>query len=567
MICDVSRHQGKIDWAKLAPELDLVFIKASGLYENGPDTFYARNVAEAVSRGVPFHTYHYLYCLTESEAKRDAALFYRTVAAEGHWPLTWTLDCEKGWGIVNSRAKPVAEAFEAELRRLCREKGPGEIRVAVYIGHQVYTAYALDYSHYDFVWIPRYGSNTGTISGSIRPDYPCDLWQYTSKGRIQGIPDDVDLNVLTGTKLMSFFTGQKNTEKKGDDTMFAIDKVIGVAEAELGYLEKKSNKDLDDKTANAGDKNYTKYNRDMKAWAGSAGINDQWCQNFVDWVFVTAFGLELAKKLIYTFTNYTPTGSNAFKKKDRYIKRGKGTPKRGDVIYFFNSSKGRIGHVGIVYKVTSSKVYTIEGNTSGASTLVTNGGGVKKKSYSLTSTYIDGYGSVDYSVITGDIGEAPATLKLGDRELKNYTEGPDVKELQETLISMGYDCGSFGADGEYGDCTEMAVRAFQKDTGVKVNGKYDADTHKALTAALDKQKSETEPEKAQYVQIQKNRKCYVRTAPSTDGKALGVAHSEDKLPYQGQTSENGWLLVSYTPKGETIPTNAWVSGKYGKLVS
>ena len=567
MICDVSRHQGKIDWAKLAPELDFVFIKASGLYENGPDTFYARNVAEAVSRGVPFHTYHFLYCLTESEAKRDAALFYRTVAAEGHWPLTWTLDCEAGWGIVNSRAKPVAEAFEAELRRLCREKGPGEIRVGVYIGHQVYTAYALDYSHYDFVWIPRYGSNTGTISGSIRPDYPCDLWQYTSKGRIQGILGNVDLNVLTGTKLMSFFTGQKNTEKKGDDTMLAIDKVIGVAEAELGYLEKKSNKDLDDKTANAGDKNYTKYNRDMKAWAGSAGINDQWCQNFVDWVFVTAFGLELAKKLIYTFTNYTPTGSNAFKKKDRYIKRGKGTPKRGDVIYFFNSSKGRIGHVGIVYKVTSSKVYTIEGNTSGASTLVTNGGGVKKKSYSLTSTYIDGYGSVDYSVITGDIGETPATLKLGDRELKNYTEGPDVKELQETLISMGYDCGSFGADGEYGDCTEMAVRAFQKDTGVKVNGKYDADTHKALTAALDKQKSETEPEKAQYVQIQKNRKCYVRTAPSTDGKALGVAHSEDKLPYQGQTSENGWLLVSYTPKGETIPTNAWVSGKYGKLVS
>jgi len=113
----------------------------------------------------------------------------------------------------------------------------------------------------------------------------------------------------------------------------------------------------------------------------------------------------------------------------------------------------------------------------------------------------------------------------------------------------------------------MAVRAFQKDANVKVNGKYDADTHKALMAVLDKQKSDAEPEKAKYVQIQKNRKCYVRTAPSTDGKALGVAHSEDMLPYQGQTSENCWLLVSYTPKGETIPTNAWVSGKYGKLVS
>ena len=343
--------------------------------------------------------------------------------------------------------------------------------------------------------------------------------------------------------------------------MNAIDKLIAVAEAEIGYLEKKSNKDLDDKTANAGSNNYTKYNRDMKNWAKSAGINDQWCQNFVDWVFVTAFGLEMAKKLIYTFTNYTPTGSNAFKKKDRYIKRGSGKPKRGDVIYFYSTAKGRIGHVGIVYKVSSSTVYTIEGNTSGASTLVTNGGGVKKKSYKLTSTYIDGYGSVDYSVIEGiDVGEIPVTLKLGDRLLKNYVEGPDVKELQEALISLGYDCGSYGADGEYGDCTEMAVRAFQTANGCEVDGEYGPKTHKALTAALDARKAEAEADDARYVQIEKGKQCYIRTAPDTSGKILGVAHSEDKLPYQGQTSETGWHLVSFENQ------NAWVSGKYGKLV-
>ena len=50
--------------------------------------------------------------------------------------------------------------------------------------------------------------------------------------------------------------------------MKAIDKLIATAEAEIGYLEKKSNKDLDDKTANAGSSNYTKYNRDLKAWTG-----------------------------------------------------------------------------------------------------------------------------------------------------------------------------------------------------------------------------------------------------------------------------------------------------------
>lgn len=344
--------------------------------------------------------------------------------------------------------------------------------------------------------------------------------------------------------------------------MTAIDRLIATAEAEIGYLEKKSNKDLDNKTANAGSANYTKFNRDLKAWTGVGSLNAQWCQAFVDWVFITAFGLELAKKLIYTWTNYTPTGSNAFKKRDRYIKRGSGKPKRGDVIYFYSTSKGRIGHVGIVYKVTSSTVYTIEGNTSGASSLVTNGGGVKKKSYSLTSSYIDGYGSVDYSAIEGaDITVPEAVvLKLGDRLLSNGDEGEDVKELQQALISLGYSCGSYGADGEFGDCTEMAVRAFQKDHGCEVDGEYGPESHKALTAAMEKQPTSADEDKARVVQIEKNKQCYIRTAPNTSGKILGVAHSGDKLIYQGQTSESGWHLVIYDGQ------NAWVSGKYGKLV-
>lgn len=347
--------------------------------------------------------------------------------------------------------------------------------------------------------------------------------------------------------------------------MNAIDRLIAVAHAEIGYLEKKSNANLDDKTANAGSNNYTKYNRDMKAWAGSAGLSDQWCQNFVDWCFVTAFGIEAARTLIYTFTNYTPTGSNAFKKRNRYIKRGKGTPKRGDVIYFYSTAKGRIGHVGIVTKVTSSKVYTIEGNTSGASSLVTNGGGVREKSYSLTSTYIDGYGSVDYSQIENDGYEVPTvpvreTPRLGDRLLKNYTEGPDVKELQQALIGLGYSCGSYGADGEYGDCTEMAVRAFQADHGCEVDGEYGPDTHKALMAALAGVPDDVSAGVAQYVQIEKGKQCYVRKGPGTEYKDIGVAHSGDKLKYQGQTYENGWHLIEWNGQ------NACVSGKYGKLV-
>ena len=342
--------------------------------------------------------------------------------------------------------------------------------------------------------------------------------------------------------------------------MNAIEKLISVAEAEIGYLEKKSNKDLDDKTANAGSNNYTKYNRDLKAWTSVGSIDAQWCQAFVDWCFIAAFGVDAAKILLGKFTNYTPTGSDQFKKRNAYIKRGKGKPKRGDVIYFYSTAKGRIGHVGIVYKVSGSTVYTIEGNTSGASSLVTNGGGVRKKSYSMSSTYIDGYGSVDYSAVDGVDYTVPDVVKLGDRILRNGDEGEDVRELQKALISLGFDCGSYGADGEFGDCTEMALRAFQKANGVECDGVYGVASHKAMLAALDGKDVDADPSKAKYVQIAEGKRCYVRDEPNTNGEILGVAYSGEKLKYLGTTYENGWHAVEF--KGSA----ACISGKYGKLV-
>jgi len=149
---------------------------------------------------------------------------------------------------------------------------------------------------------------------------------------------------------------------------------------------------------------------------------------------------------------------------------------------------------------------------------------------------------------------------LGDRVLFNYTEGPDVKELQEALISLGYSCGVYGADGEFGDCTEMAVRVFQTAKGVPVTGQYDAATHGALTEALLNAKPEAQDEKARHVEIQKNKKCYIRAAPNTGGKILGVAYGEERFEYRGTTYENGWHAITH--KG----WEAFVSGKYGKLV-
>lgn len=68
------------------------------------------------------------------------------------------------------------------------------------------------------------------------------------------------------------------------------------------------------------------------------------------------------------------------------------------MIVFYNKAKDNYAHTGLVYKVDGSKVYTREGNTSGASGVIDNGGGVCNKSYSLSYDRIAGYGRPDWNM-------------------------------------------------------------------------------------------------------------------------------------------------------------------------
>ena len=149
-------------------------------------------------------------------------------------------------------------------------------------------------------------------------------------------------------------------------------------------------------------------------------------------------------------------------------------------------------------------------------------------------------------------------LKLGDRLLKNGCEGDDVKQLQTGLIRLGYDCGRWGADGDFGDATELAVRSFQRDHRLEDDGICGPKTCAALEKALAK--LEAEAPRPRLVEI-RGGNCYVRDAPNVSGRKLGVAHAGDRLTYLGRRDEEtGWLNVEYEGR------EGWVSGKYGVLV-
>lgn len=169
----------------------------------------------------------------------------------------------------------------------------------------------------------------------------------------------------------------------------AITALTAYFKSQEGYLEKNSNANLESFKANAGDKNYTKYG----AYFGHNGPDAYWCDYFVDYVFCHVFGKDLAAKLLGGLSGYTPTSASYFKKNGQWHTK----PIEGDQIFFHNST--RINHTGYVYKVSSAKVYTVEGNTSSdATVLERNGGCVAFKVYDLNNSRISGYGRPNYKL-------------------------------------------------------------------------------------------------------------------------------------------------------------------------
>ena len=263
-----------------------------------------------------------------------------------------------------------------------------------------------------------------------------------------------------------------------------VDKVLKIAESEVGYLEKKSNKDLDSKTSNAGYNNYTKYGRDMhKIYPEVMDFPAPWCDCFVDWCFYKAYEKANAKKLLCgDFNDYTVISAQLYKNKNAWYK----SPKVGDQI-FFTDSKGGICHTGLVYKVDTLYVYTIEGNTSSTSGVIANGGGVFKKKYAKTYSRIAGYGRPKYDTATSSTStKKTSTSKkpsnIAKPMLRKGSKGTQVKYLQKDLnyiLNIKLD-----VDGDFGGATANALKQFQKKYSLEVDGVYGGESHEKMKVVM-----------------------------------------------------------------------------------
>lgn len=196
MIIDISHHQDPkmMDYDKLAKQVDLVIIRTQ-YGSRVIDQHYKTHYIEFQKRGVSTAAYAWVRGVSISDMKVEATDFY--IRTKEFNPVFWFLDVEEK-SMEDMRAG--ISAYVAKLREL------GAKKVGIYVAHHMYKEFNLNLEEVDAIWIPHYGENNGSVSS--KPDFYCDLHQYTSKGRLEGYNGDLDFNRIISNKPLSYFTGK-----------------------------------------------------------------------------------------------------------------------------------------------------------------------------------------------------------------------------------------------------------------------------------------------------------------------------------------------------------------------
>lgn len=466
---DISQWQGSVDFKKVAAD-GIKFAVLRDGYRKTLDSRFVEYVKGCQQNGIYVMAYHFIYT-NGATPKQNAQSSYDNLKKAGLDPTkTWiAADLEYDTWTKNGEKCTKAKCTQYTEEYLDALKALGCNKLFIYTNQDYYKNY-YDWSQLKYpIWLADYEGD---------PNYDCVMQQYSSSGKVNGISGNVDMDWLFDESMMkdaqTTTKTETTTQKKEETIEVTADRVIAVAKAEVGYKEKASNSNLDDKTANAGSADYTKYARDFDQkypnWYNGKKNGFAWCDMFVDWCFLTAFGYKKALELLCQPEKSAGAGCtysyNYYKNKGQVGR----TPKKGAQIFF--GVPGDFSHTGLVYDFDNSNVYTIEGNTSNQ---------VAYRQYSRSKSNIY-YGYPNYS---GSVNASDASTDIpvstNDGNLSIGMTGAAVETMQKMLIKLGYSCGSYGADGDFGNYTLAALKKFQTENGLTVDGIYGPKSKAKLT--------------------------------------------------------------------------------------
>ena len=189
---DVSKYQGNIDWQKVSQDshIQFAYIKASE-GSSHVDSKYQKNLKEARAAGIKAGSYHFF--IGRKSAKEQFENFNRHVSK------------------YNQDLIPVVDVEEAGNKYISRAGLQRNLQEFMDLVKKEYGEYPILYSQYGFynkmlapefnrynIFIARYGKQKPNLRGNGK----YQIWQYSEKGKINGIKGTVDLNrFANGTKL------------------------------------------------------------------------------------------------------------------------------------------------------------------------------------------------------------------------------------------------------------------------------------------------------------------------------------------------------------------------------
>lgn len=201
---DVSHHQGAIDMQKVKDSgKDFVIIKLSE--KSWKDPKFSLNYANAHSiLKVGCYIYNKVLSVKEAEIEANFAV---TALSGTKMPCGVWLDMEAP--VMRKLSKQTLTDIINCEANILKKSG---YNVGVYCNKDWYynVLDGIGLSKYYPFWIARYPStDNGTVKESLSPRSYADIWQYSSKGKVDGINGNVDLDLLY-TDFVSMFA-QKAT--------------------------------------------------------------------------------------------------------------------------------------------------------------------------------------------------------------------------------------------------------------------------------------------------------------------------------------------------------------------
>ena len=183
---DISTWQGYVDFNKVkSAGYNYVILRAGFGRENSQkDNTFERNYANAKAAGIKVGVYWFSYSTSPSDAYREAnACLYCLNGKRLDMPVYYDLEYQPAMSMSNSNYTQMALNFCSTIKKAGYKSG-------VYSSASVY-GYLLNRQT-----LINNGVSIWNAQWSSYCSVPCDIWQYSEKGQVNGISASVDMNYM-----------------------------------------------------------------------------------------------------------------------------------------------------------------------------------------------------------------------------------------------------------------------------------------------------------------------------------------------------------------------------------